>query len=185
MSEQECGSLYCTTVIETERLVIRPFIHTDLEDMHHYCSDPQTSIYTSWNAHQNKEETKQFIAQILLAYKQKKLAPWAIVHKESAKMIGSIGFVSWREQHFSAEIGYALAREYWSQGLMSEAVSAIMAFGFGEMKLMRIEARCITANIGSRRVMEKCGMSYEGTLRKSVFAKGEFRDMLLYALINE
>ena len=77
-----------------------------------------------------------------------------------------------------------LSREYWGRGLMPEALRAMIAFGFERMGLNRIEARCIAENAASARVMEKVGMTYEGTLRQREFIKGAYRDMKLYAILK-
>ncbi|MBQ3178700.1 MAG: GNAT family N-acetyltransferase, partial [Clostridia bacterium] len=72
------------------------------------------------------------------------------------------------------EIGYVLNPSYWGMGIAPEAVSAVLRFGFTELHLHRIEARYMTGNTASRRVMEKVGMTYEGTARESMFVKGDF-----------
>jgi ribosomal-protein-alanine N-acetyltransferase len=87
-------------------------------------------------------------------------------------------------QHARAELGYAIGRAWWGQGLMTEAVVEAIRYGFEELGLNRIEARCLTYNIGSARVMEKAGMTYEGTIREQVFYKGSFDDLKLYSILR-
>jgi ribosomal-protein-alanine N-acetyltransferase len=77
-----------------------------------------------------------------------------------------------------------LARRLWNQGLMTEAVREIVRFGFERMNLNRIEARCKIANVGSARVMEKVGLSFEGVLREHQYAKGVFEDLKLYSILR-
>jgi len=101
-----------------------------------------------------------------------------------AKMIGTCSFGSWERDHRRAEIGYVLNRRYWGQGYMTEVVRAIIAFGFRELGLNRIQARCEVPNIGSARVMEKAGMSFEGVLRQQLFEKGSYRDMKMYSILR-
>lgn len=88
------------------------------------------------------------------------------------------------EQHHRAEMGYALSRNYWNQGLITEAVRTILAFGFNELNLNRIEARCISENIGSERVMQKVGMHYEGLIREQMFVKGRYVNVKLYSALK-
>ena len=85
-------------------------------------------------------------------------------------------------EHARAEVGYVLSRGYWGRGIMTEAVRAVIHFGFEELHLNRIESRCIAENMASARVMEKAGMVYEGTLRGREFIKGYYRDMKVYAI---
>ena len=87
-------------------------------------------------------------------------------------------------EHARAELGYVLSRKLWGRGLMPEAVRAVVRFGFGRMELNRIEARCIIENAASARVMEKAGMTCEGTLREREFIKGAYRDMRLYSILR-
>ncbi len=84
-------------------------------------------------------------------------------HKAHAKIIGTCGFLYWLPNHARAELAYAIGREYWNQGLTTEGARAVAEFGFRTMNLNRIEARCEIPNIGSARVMEKLGMTFEGT----------------------
>lgn len=100
-------------------------------------------------------------------------------------MVGACGLVNWEAEHARAEVGFVLSREYWGRGLMSEAVRAILRFGFERMNLNRIEARCIAENAASARVMEKAGMVYEGTLRQREYIKGAYRDIKLYAILKK
>ncbi len=100
-------------------------------------------------------------------------------------MIGTIDFVSWNQHHGNAEIGYALSRDYWGKGICTEAAKEIIAFGFERMDLMRIQAKCMVDNIGSAKVMEKVGMTYEGTLRKAMKIKQEHVDLNVYSILLE
>lgn len=171
-------------VLETERVILRPLRAEDREDMFAYASDPEVTRYVSWYAHQTLEDTDEFINHVLKNYAEGQLAPWAIEDRESGKMIGTAGYLGWNLRHFRGEVGYALARPYWNRGIVTEAMGPVMQFGWDEMKLIRIESRCIPENIGSARVMEKLGMQYEGLLRKHLYTKGSFRDAKIYAAIR-
>ncbi|WP_046214358.1 GNAT family N-acetyltransferase [Paenibacillus wulumuqiensis] len=171
-------------VLETERLLLRPVTKEDREDMYLYGADSELTRYVTWHTYQTIEDADTFIEYLLDRYEQGQVAPWAIQDKESGRMIGTAGFVNWNITQFRAEVGYVLARPYWNRGYMTEAMEAILQFGCEQMKLMRIEARCMTGNIGSTRVLEKLGMQYEGLLRKHLYAKGKFHDVQLYAGIT-
>ncbi|MDR9854723.1 GNAT family N-acetyltransferase [Paenibacillus sp. VCA1] len=172
-------------LLETERLVLRKLTANDVGDVFKYCSDEEISKYTTWHSHQTIEDSRQFVDHVLGLYEQNNLAPWGIEHKETGAVIGTVGFVYWHPKQARAELAYALSRAYWNKGLMSEAAGKVVRFGFEAMQLVRIEARCHLLNIGSSRVMEKCGMEFEGILRKHIFVKGKFEDLKLYAIIHE
>ncbi|MGB7710875.1 MAG: GNAT family protein [Microcoleus sp.] len=171
--------------IETDRLLMRKITLNDANDMFEYAADPQVSEYTMWSTHGSIEETKYFLKSLLKMYKRRELVDWGIVHKAEKKLIGTCGYVEWSMTHSRGEIGYALDRKYWNQGYMSEAVNAIMEFGFREMLLNRIEAKCEVNNIGSARVMEKVGMQLEGILRQQLFVKGRYWDLKIYSILRE
>ncbi|WP_282942072.1 GNAT family N-acetyltransferase [Paenibacillus sp. RC67] len=172
-------------VLETERTILRKLQFKDAEDMFRYGSNEEVSKYTTWPTHQSLEDTRRFIEAVMNAYEEHKIAPWGIEDKQTKLMIGTVGFVSWNVVHARAEIGYALSRDFWNLGYMTEIMKRIVEFGFNEMKLVRMEARCHPDNIGSARVMEKSGMQFEGTLRKHIYTKGEYQDAKMYAIINE
>lgn len=171
--------------ITTERLLLRKITMEDLDDMYAYASNDEVSKYVTWETHRNITDTKDFIEYVINRYENNQIAPWGIEHKETKKMIGSIDFVHWLPNHKVAEIGYVLSQEYWGKALMTEAAKALITFGFEKMDVIRIEARCVTDNLRSERVMQKVGMSFEGILRKSMFTKGVHRDMKIYSILKE
>ncbi|WP_137790216.1 GNAT family protein [Bacillus sp. E(2018)] len=171
--------------LETGRLLLRKLTLEDAQDMFLYGSDAEVSRYVTWDVHQTLEDTKDFIRFVKSKYGKGELAPWGIVLKETNKLIGTIDFVSWQINHKTAEIGYVIAKNYWGQGIATEAGKEILNYGFKNMNLVRIQARCFIENGGSEGVMKKLGMKYEGTLRKAMFTKGEHRDLKVYAVLNE
>ena len=170
--------------LETERLVLRKMRLDDAADLFEYASDPEVSTYTTWGPHQSLDDSREFLTRILGLYENCELAEWGIVHKADAKFIGTCGFVDWSPYHSRAEIGYAMSRKYWGLGLMTEAARRVIAFGFENMQLNRVEARCMIENIGSARVMEKSDMSYEGILREHMYAKGQYDDLKIYSILR-
>ena len=171
--------------IETERLLLRKITLNDANDMFDYASDPQVSEYTTWSTHSSIEDSKNFLRSLNKMYKKRELVDWGIVHKAEQKFIGTCGYVGWSMTNSRAEIGYALSRKYWNQGYTSEAVNAIIEFGFREMMLNRIEAKCKVNNIASARVMEKVGMQLEGILRQQLFVKDQYWDLKIYSILRD
>ena len=171
--------------IETERLILRKITKQDVPDMYAYCSDPEVTRFVKWNQHQSLAETEAFVEFILNNYKKKSLAPWGMEYKKTGKIIGTVDLASWNPTHQSAEIAYCIHQGYWGCGLTTEAAKSVIAFGFSNMDLIRIQARCFVANIGSERVMEKLGMTFEGIIRKGMLVKGKHEDLKLYSILKE
>ncbi|MFD4931638.1 GNAT family N-acetyltransferase [Peribacillus butanolivorans] len=170
--------------LETERLIMRKINMKDAEDMYAYASDSEVSRFVTWEPHRSLSDTKDYIQFVLQNYEDNKLAPWGIEYKDNGEFIGTIDFVSWHLNHQIAEIGYVLAPQYWGNGIITEAAKKVIEFGFENMNLVRIQARCFVDNLGSERVMQKSGMSFEGILRKGMFVKGKHEDLKLYSIIK-
>jgi len=107
---------------------------------------------------------------------------WRIVPKSLDRVVGLVGFIRWEPDRGCAEIGFGLVVVASGQGLMTEACRAVIDYGFAEMGLSRIEARCQLANLASARVLEKIGMRREGTVRGRVHSKAPEEDFRLYAI---
>ena len=171
--------------LETERLILRRITLDDVDDMFLYGSNEEVSKYVTWNTHKTLSETKEFINFVLNKYEKNQVAPWGIEYKENGKFIGTIDFVWIQPKQKSAEIGYVISQEYWGNGLAAEAAKEVIKLGFEKMDLVRIQARCDVENIGSSRVMEKVGMSFEGIIRKGIYVKGKHQDIKMYSILNE
>lgn len=171
--------------LETERLILRKIRYEDIDDIHTYASNPEVSKYVFWGAHETRTATEDYVKMIIALYEDGKIAPWGIHYKEDNKLIGTVDFVSWQTQHKTAEIGYALSKDYWGRGIATEAAKELIRFGMHEMDLVRIQAKSLVANVGSERVMEKAGMTFEGILRKFIYVKGAHYDVKMYSIIKE
>jgi ribosomal-protein-alanine N-acetyltransferase len=178
-------SLPSMPVLETRRLVLRQLRATDVDDIFEYASDPEVSRYTLWDTHKTLEETRVFLSYIIEQHRRGEGMVWAVTQRGTGKMIGTCGFGSFKHRDSRAELGFALSRRFWNQGLTTEAVAAVLGFIFGELKLNRVEARCDVENLASARVLEKSGMKYEGVLRQHARIKTEFRDLKLYSVLRE
>ena len=171
--------------LQTDRLLLRKLQVDDLQDIFEYACDPKVARYTTWQPHETVEQSRDFLHHVLGLYEKGKVAPWGVEHKNDRKLIGTCGFLDWNLQHARAEIGYALSRRYWGRGLATEAVQAVIAFGFSRMALNRIQGRCEVENVASGRVMEKAGLKFEGLLREHEFSKGAYADISMYAILRK
>lgn len=170
--------------IETPRLFLRKMTMADAQDMYAYSKDPEVSRHVLWDAHRSVNESKGYLRYIMRQYRNNEPSSWGIEHKESGHLIGTIGYMWWNRENRSAEVGYSLSRKHWNQGLMTEALRAVLRFGFEDMNLHRIEAQHETTNPASGKVMEKVGMQKEGILRGRLYNKGKFVDVALYAILR-
>jgi len=170
--------------LETRRLILRPLRMGDAKDLFAYASDPQVSRHVLWDTHQSIRDSRMFLRFAIRQYRRGLPGSFAITLKDSGRMIGTVGFMWINPDWASAEVGYSLSRDYWNQGIMTEALREVVAFGFDRLKLNRIEAQHETDNPASGRVMAHVGMQYEGTLRQRLKNKGRYVDVALYAMLR-
>ncbi|MBQ6382832.1 MAG: GNAT family N-acetyltransferase [Clostridia bacterium] len=171
-------------VLETPSLILRPMVMKDAEDIYVYSSDPEVARYVLWEPHRSVRDTRMYIRYIRSLYHNGLPSSWAVVLRETGRVIGSVGFMWVSEENSSAEVGYSLSRQYWNRGYATEALSAVLRSAFSVLPLNRIEAQRDLRNPASGRVMEKCGMHQEGTLRSRIYNKGEFIDVVLCAILR-
>ena len=175
-----------TRTIETERLILRRFIFDDGEAMfNNWAKDEEVTKYLMWPPHNTVDISQAYILTLIDGYEQDTTYDWGIELKEIGQVIGSIGVVRSDEQVGSLHIGYCIGKKWWNQGLMSEAFSAIIRYLFEEVGANRIESRFDPRNVGSGKVMEKCGLQYEGTLRESDHNNQGICDAAYYGLLRK
>lgn len=173
------------STIKTERLSLRPLQAEDETDMFEYTQNPVSSSYLKWTAHTNITQTREFIRQILANYQSKENFLWGISLQETGKLIGAVHLFDVHIGDGNAELSYIINPAFQGKGYASEAVRAVIRYALDTMNLIRVQARCDVENIASEQVMIKSGMQYEGTLRKSFFIKGRYRDFKLYSIVRE
>lgn len=157
-----------TQRIETERLILRPFVAEDAEDMYrNWASDPEVTKYLTWPTHASVEISKMLLNDWIPRYDDGGYFNWAIEWKENGGVIGNISVVRLREDIDEAEIGYCMSKAYWGRGIMPEALKAVMDYLFDTAGMNRVSACHDANNPKSGRVMEKAGMKQEGVLRQS------------------
>ena len=172
-------------VIETPRLILRKMTMQDAMDVYHYARDPEVARHVLWDAHQSIWETRAYIRFLLYQYRNGEPGSWGIVLKETGRVVGTIGYMSYSPDNSTVEIGYSLSRELWGKGLMTEALDAVIAETFRVLQLHRIEAMHFTDNPASGRVMAKCGMQHEGHMRERIYCKGVFRDVEMWGILRK
>lgn len=173
-----------TPVIRSERLHLRKLTMKDAQDIYEYSKDPLVAEHVLWDAHTSVSESKGYIRWMMRKYRFGEPSSWGIALNDTDKVIGTIGFMWIQPENAAAEVGYSLSRKEWNKGYMTEALNALLRYGFSEMKLNRIEAMHETGNPASGAVMRKCGMKHEGTMRSKLFNKGKYVDVELYAILK-
>ena len=168
----------------TPRLTLRPVRMSDAADMYEYSRDPEVARHVLWDAHRSIHQTRAYLRYLIRQYRTAAPATFVITLRDTGKVIGTIGFMWVQTDNRSAEVGYSLSRAYWNRGIMTEALRAVVDFGFDKLALNRIEAQHECDNPASGRVMLHVGMRHEGTLRQRVYNKGRFVDVELYAMVR-
>lgn len=169
--------------LKTQRLSLRAMHPIDAEDMYDYARREDVTRYLTWSPHPSISYTKDYLRYVQNRYALGDFYDWAIIDRESRRMIGTCGFTRIDTANNSAEIGYVLNPEFHGRGLGTEAVTEILRFGFTQLELNRIEARFMKENIRSRKLMERVGMTFEGYFRDLVHVKGVYRTVGICSII--
>ncbi|WP_141903134.1 GNAT family N-acetyltransferase [Lysinibacillus sp. Y5S-8] len=170
--------------METERLLLRLFTEADAPEVSVLCNN-----YAIYKSTLNVpypytiDCALSWIATHQQNFEENRLYEWAITDKHSGQLYGAIG-LSNQQPHQRGEIAYWIGEPYWGNGYGTEAAQAIIAFAFQEKKYHRVYAQYFQSNPASGKIMEKCGMHYEGTLKQHVYKNGAFEDIVYYGLIN-
>ena len=175
-----------TAYLESERLVLRPFVPEDAESMFgNWASDGEVTKYLTWPAHANRQVTETVLADWDKKYSDMAFYQWAIALKEAhGAPIGSISVVNPIDENIkAAEIGYCIGRAWWHNGIASEALVAVMRYLFEEVGVNKIVARHDARNPRSGLVMQKCGLKLEGTLRQAGWNNQGLCDLVCYGLL--
>ena len=171
--------------LETRQLILREIQFSDAEAIFATFSDEVVMEFYGETPHRSVEDSRDLIRRQHAWYAQREGIRWGITRKGDDTVIGSCGLFKFDEAFSRAETGYELGQAYWRQGIMSEALSAIITFGFTEMGLRRIEAVVDDTNERSKAFLRKLGFAHEGTLRQRFFFQGRFWDEHYFGLLKE
>jgi len=173
-------------VLHTERLILSRFEEADLSDILAYAGSSEVAQTVVWQPHKTLEDSRAYLDWINKNFSSlsgKVFYVWAIRQKQDGRAIGSIDLK--QPYPHVGQFDYALSHQHWNKGMVTEAARAVMSWAFNNCsELVRFQSYCIANNVGSRRVMEKCGMELEGLRRKSMEIKGKVVDLAYYALVK-
>lgn len=175
--------------IETERLILRPYEPSDDRDLHELVSQPEVMEYIPEDP-MTLQEARRIIARLQECYPKntpEKIIKWtlAVVLKETNRVIGSCGLGPLDFSTDETELFYALRKEYWGRGLATEAARAVLKYAFETIKIERLVAVTMPANVSSVKVIEKLGLRFE---KKVTGLSGDFADYegdLYYTMTRE
>jgi len=150
-------------MMETQRLILRPWRVSDALDLYTFASDPRVGPVAGWPVHTSVEHSLSVIEGVL-----SKPETYAVVLKSEGRAVGSIGLMAGGGSNIGlpadeAEVGYWIGVPFWGRGLIPEAVDEIVRRGFEDMDLNKIWCGFFEGNDKSRRVQEKCGFVYHHT----------------------
>ena len=170
--------------LETERLILRKLSRFDAQAIYEIRNDYQVTKYNIGDAYTNLEQARVLIKNIQGEFVERKTIRWGITLKPNDKIIGMVGFNYWDRQDHRSAIGFDLRQDQWRKGIMTEAVRAVLRFGFQNMGLNRIEADASIYNVGSITLLQKVGFIQEGIEREQYYEDGNYHDLALFALLK-
>lgn len=170
---------------ETARLLARPAVVADARALfEEYARDADVPKYMVWRPHREVGETVAFLQRCEAAWADGSAFPWTLWRKDSGAFVGMLEA---RVRGSSVDVGYALAKRWWRQGLMSEALGAFIQWALGQPEIHRVWAICDVENLASARVLERVGMQREGVLRRWIVhpnISDTPRDAFCYAIVR-
>lgn len=175
-----------TNTIETERLILRRFAYSDDDAMLRYwVADEKIQSLYSEPTYPTKEAVKGLLDKYISSYEKADYYRWAIIDKESGACIGQIAYFLVDSKNHFAEIEYCIGSSFQCRGFATEAAKAVIRYGFEKINLHKVQICTKTINAPSKRVIEKCGLTYEGTLRDYFYMNGEYVGRLYFSILRE
>ena len=171
--------------LTTNRLRLRQIQPEDAEAVFATFSDEETMQFYGHEPHRSVEETRESLEQTQARYTRREAIRWGITLKGEDQVIGSCSLHHFDTGFHRAETGYELHHAFWGQGIMNEAMSVVLTYGFAELGLHRIEAIIDNANVRSKGLLLKLGFTYEGNLRERYFFRGHFEDEHYFGMLTD
>jgi ribosomal-protein-alanine N-acetyltransferase len=170
--------------LSTGRLILRRIADEDEKEIFFLRSDKEMLQFLDRDPAQSIDEAREWIRMINKGIDDNQYIAWAITLKDDPTLIGTISFWNVKYEHYRAEIGYALHPLFQGRGLMKEAMTAVINYGFDSLKLHSIEANVNPSNAPSIRLLERSGFIREAYHRENYYYNGHFLDSAIYSLIN-
>ena len=165
-------------------MVLRALVPSDVDALFEIFSHPEVMRYWSHTPMTERSEAEELLEGIDDGFEAQALFEWGVARRQDDRVIGTCTLFHFDDHHHRAEVGYALARQHWRQGLMREVLSALFDYAFFTLNLGRLEADVDPRNTASSRLLEGLGFQREGYLRERWFVGGELQDALFYGLLR-
>jgi ribosomal-protein-alanine N-acetyltransferase len=172
------------TILTTERLTLRPLSVADALALFAARGDADVMRYWDWPAQTSVEQVENIIADHVPEVADGNVLWWAVALTPDGPAIGECDLSEIDHRHRRAEVGFLFNRAYWGNGYAYEAMQAVIAYAFEDLKLERLWARCHAGNAASQRLLMRLGFSKEGTLKRHIWRDGEGRDCEIYGLLR-
>lgn len=168
--------------LQSSRLIFRALTLDDAEDIFSYAQNEEVSQYVFWDSHKTIDDSIQFIKETIQEYQKEKKLMWGVVLKNTNKLIGTCGFMSYYKTNKCLEIGYAFNQKYWHKGYAKESLSTIINYAFNHLDAIRIQGICVLENIGSKKTMLSCGMEFEGILQDNFIKNNKIHHCKIFSI---
>ncbi len=176
----------CTNTIETERLILRRFEFEDSASMlRNWVADDEVQWGYGEPSYKTEEQAHELLTKYISSYDNEHYYRWAIIEKESSECIGQIAYYLVDSKNNYAEIEYGIGSAFQGKGYATEAAKAVISYGFEKIRLNRVQICCRTVNEASRKVIEKCGLIYEGTLRDFFWRVDHYEGRMYYSILRD
>ncbi|GAB3935877.1 GNAT family N-acetyltransferase [Larkinella terrae] len=167
--------------LSTDRLILRQFKTADSSDLFVLRSNPEIMRFIPRPLARSVQDASLLIQSFNEGIRANEMITWAIALRNSAEVIGTIGFVRMNKANYRAEVGYLLRADYQGTGFMREALTAVVNYGFRTLKLHSIEAVVDPENRASAKLLERCGFEKEGHFKENKYFNGRFYDSVFYS----
>lgn len=174
-----------TQTIETERLILRRFEYSDSNSMlKNWIADEKIQSMYSEPVYKTLDEVNGLLDEYISSYAKDGYYRWAVIEKTSDECIGQIAYFLVDNKNHFAEIEYCIGSQFQRRGYATEAAKAVISYGFERINLHKVQICTKTINLPSKKVIEKCGLTYEGTLRDYFYMDGEYVGRLYFSILR-
>lgn len=174
-----------TNTIETDRLILRRFEYSDIDAMLRYwIADEKIQSMYSEPVYTTKEAVKELLDRYIGSYEKSDFYRWAVAEKKTGLCIGQIAYFLVDSKNNFAEIEYCIGSDFQCRDYATEATKAVISYGFDRINLHKVQICTKTINAPSKRVIEKCGFTYEGTLRDYFYMNGKYVGRLFFSMLR-
>ncbi|MBR4626580.1 MAG: GNAT family N-acetyltransferase [Ruminococcus sp.] len=175
-----------TQTIQTERLILRRFEYSDCDAVfRNWASDEKVQSLYSEPVYPTREAVMGLLDKYIGGYEKPDYYRWAVIDRENGECVGQIAYFLVDNKNHFAEIEYCIGAQYQCRGYATEATKAVIAFGFDKINLHKVQICTKTVNAPSKRVIEKCGFTYEGTLRDYFYWNDQYVGRLYFSILRE